>query len=108
MLCLGISLFIKESKTEIKLWKKLFIICVMGGISLLVVTAMYVSATTIVTGQIGTRIIEGIQGRYFIPAIALSVMLFKKKVIDIDERYLYVVSIMLQFSVILHTLLTFI
>ena len=108
MLCLGISLFIKQSKTEINTWRKFIIVGVMGAISLLVVTAMYISATTIVTGQVGTRIIEGLQGRYFIPVIAMCIMLFKKKVIDIEEKYLYVVTIMLQFSVILHTLLTFI
>lgn len=108
LLCLGISLFIKESKVEIALWKKVFVICIMGGIALLVVTAMYVSATTIVTGQVGTKIIEGIQGRYFIPAIALCVMLFKRKSININEKYVYVATIMLQFAVILNTLLTFI
>lgn len=108
MVCLGISLFIKESTNEIKLWKKMLIICIMGGIALLVVTAMYVSATTIVTGKIGTKIIEGIQGRYFIPAIALCAMIFKKKTINIDEKYLYATTIMLQFAVILNTVLTFI
>ncbi len=108
MACLIISLWIKESKINLKIWKKILVICIMGAMSLLVLTAMYISATTIVTGQIGTKIIEGLQGRYFIPIIILSVFLVNKKRIDIDEKNLYAVNIMLQFVVILHTMQTFI
>lgn len=108
MICLMISLFIKESKFNIKILKKIIVLGISMMIIVLVVTAMYVSATTILTQKTGTEIIQGIQGRYFIPVIALCVFLFRKKIINLEEKYIYSTFTMLQFAVILHTLGTFI
>ena len=108
MICLIMSLFVEKNETKIKIWKKVFTVGIMGCMALLVVTAMYVSATTILTGQVGTATILGLQGRYFIPIIMLSVFLVKNKYINMEEKYLYVPSMIFVYAVILHTLATFI
>lgn len=108
MMCLIISLFLNENKSKINDLRRFFVLLLKLCIFLLIVTSMYISATVIIHKEIGTRIIEGLQGRYFIPILALSTVIFRKKLFNIQEKYLYILFMFLEYMVVLNVMATFI
>ncbi len=73
----------KEDKVQIALWKKLFIIFLCCGVIVLVFTGMLIGWTPNTS-----TIIEGVQGRYFLPILPLVLILFAKgnKILTLNTK----------------------
>ena len=72
ILLLFLSVIQKDTEKINVSWKlRGFSICVFGGISLLIVAALYLDWTSL-----GSGVVEGVQGRYFAPMLPLIVLIF--------------------------------
>ena len=94
-----LSIFINDEKVlnEINLKEKILVLAIIGITILLISTAIYVQWTS--QWGIGLEEIMGLQGRYFIALILLSIFLNTKK-LNIDKEKLIIASIYLQIPII--------
>lgn len=94
-----LSIFINDEEVlnEINLKDKILVLAIIGITMLLISTAIYVQWTS--QWGIGLEEIMGLQGRYFIALILLSIFLNTKK-LDIDKEKLIIASIYLQIPII--------
>ncbi len=102
-ICLLMSLFVNEDSKalEINTLRKVWTMLIMFGTSLLIITAIYIQWTSLAgIGKIGNEIILGIQGRYFIPVVALMIFAFNKTRLETDKKYLITGAILMQFPVL--------
>lgn len=102
-ICLLMSLFVNEDSKalEINTLRKVWTMLIMFGTSLLIITAIYIQWTSLAgIGKIGNEIILGIQGRYFIPVVALMIFAFNKTRLETDKKYLITGVILMQFPVL--------
>ena len=99
IICLLSSLVRDDDKDyEISKWKKHFTVCIIVGTILLIGTAIYIQWTLLF--DVGGHVIAGLQGRYYIPVAALVVFILDKiKLMDMDKKKLFVVMLLMHFSV---------
>lgn len=97
---LFLSVFIEEmkEKIEVSLPRKIWIALIMVGTALLIVTAIYIQWTSL--WEVGKDIILGIQGRYFIPVIALLIFFINKTKFETNPKILMNILIIMQLPVI--------
>jgi len=87
-IALIMSLFINEEEKQLelnnlrKIWTGLIIL----GTGILIVTAIYIQWTSLF--EIGKDVIEGIQGRYFIPIVSILIFIINKTKIETNKKYL--------------------
>ena len=68
------SCFIEKNKVTLETWQKILGSLIAIGISLLIMTGMYITWT-----GVGNAIIDGVQGRYFIPVAIIVLLCLCKK-----------------------------
>lgn len=105
---LFLSVFMEEKneKIEINLARKIWISLIMIGTGLLIVTAIYIQWTSL--WEIGKDSILGIQGRYFIPVVALLIFLVNKTKFETNPKILINTLIILQLPIICQIMQVFI
>lgn len=91
ILTLFISCFIEENKIELNKVSKLLCLVIAGGIAVLILTGMYITWTTV-----GSNLIDGVQGRYFIPILFLVLLCLCKK-----ENYIKIKNIEYKLPILL-------
>ena len=95
-----ISLFVNDEEKELevnnlrKIWTGLIIF----GTSILIVTAIYIQWTSLF--EVGKDIIEGIQGRYFIPVVSILIFIINKTKIETNKKYLFTTIILMQLPIL--------
>lgn len=102
-IALFMSLFTNEDnkKMEINCLRKIWVALIMVGISLLIVTAIYIQWTSLPgIGKVGNEIIKGIQGRYFIPVVLLLIFIANKTKLSTNQKILITTVILMQLPVI--------
>ncbi|NWF75894.1 MAG: DUF2142 domain-containing protein [Nitrospirae bacterium] len=82
-----VALLDSQNDIQINFKNRLVLFAVFTLIGLLIYTAMYLSWT-----EVGSSIIRGIQGRYFIPIAPLFFLLFYNRRIRLNERILGLAS----------------
>ena len=110
-ICLLMSLFVNEEKQKLQIntLRKVWIGLIMFGTSILIVTAIYIQWTSLAgIGKIGNEIILGIQGRYFIPVIALSIFILNKTKLETNEKHLITGVILMQLPVLFQIMNVFV
>ncbi len=85
------SCFIEKNKVAFSLGQKVFAMLISIGTILLVITGLYLHWT-----GVGANVVEGVQGRYFIPVAFLLVLILSRK-----ENYIKVKNIQLILPIIL-------
>lgn len=85
------SCYIEENKYELNIKQKIWGILISVGIVLLIMTGMYISWT-----GVGSDIIQGVQGRYFIPILFLALLCLCKK-----DNYIKIKNIQYKLPIIL-------
>lgn len=99
-IALLLSLFTNEDdkKVEINPLRVFWIGLIMFGTSLLIATAIYIQWTSLF--EVGKDIVLGIQGRYFIPIMALMIFIVNKSKFETNSRYLVSTVILMQIPVL--------
>lgn len=101
------SLFIVDDEKNVKVdfLRKLMVWGIIVGIIVLIITAIYVQWTSLF--EIGRRIVAGIQGRYFIPVVAICIFIIDSINLKMKkENLVYILSI-LQFPILFLIMNTF-
>lgn len=96
IVCL-ISLLINEEESELEInnIKKTLVYLIIFGTIVLMVTALYIQWTSLF--EIGRHVILGIQGRYFIPIVALIIFVTGKiKIVNLNKNSLINVILAMQ------------
>ena len=92
----------EEEKNELKLWERLLILGIILVVTAAIITAMYSACVK----DIGATYIEGVQGKYFVPIIALAFIALPTKYIKtenkIDMKYLYISMLLCQIPSLLN------
>lgn len=91
LLVLLASCFIEENKFEFNFKQKAWGFLISGGIVLLIMTGMYITWT-----GVGSDVIQGVQGRYFIPILFLALLCLCKK-----DNYIKIKNIQYKLPIIL-------
>lgn len=100
---LFMSLFINQDNKiiEVNTVRKIWVSLIILGTSLLIMTAIYIQWTSLPgIGKIGNEIIEGIQGRYFIPVVLLLIFIVNETKLDINQKILITTIILIQLPVL--------
>lgn len=99
-IALILSLFTNndDKDIEVNYIRKLWVGLIMFGTSLLIITAIYIQWTSLF--EIGCETIQGIQGRYFIPVVALLIFVIKNIKLQINDKYLTNAVILMQLPVL--------
>ena len=50
--------------------------------------------------EVGKDIIEGIQGRYFIPVVSILIFIINKTKIETNKKYLFTTIILMQLPIL--------
>lgn len=97
---LFLSVFMEEKKEriEVSLARKIWIFLVMLGTGILICTAIYIQWTSL--WEVGKDSILGIQGRYFIPVVALLIFFINKSKFETNPKTLMNIMIIMQLPVI--------
>lgn len=85
------SCFLEDNKIALSNKQKLYCLLIIFGTILLVITGMYLTWTTV-----GANIVEGVQGRYFIPVVFLLLLCMCKK-----QNYIRIKNIQYKLPIIL-------
>lgn len=101
-----IALFGEKVSEKVSKLGKTLIVFIIGSVIVLIFTALYIQYTLWQCG-VGHQYVEGVQARYFIPLIMLSVLLFQKRRIIFDINKVYVFSMALQLPVLLTMFIKF-
>lgn len=107
-IALIMSLFINEEEKQLelnnlrKIWTGLIIL----GTGILIVTAIYIQWTSLF--EIGKDVIEGIQGRYFIPVVSILIFIINKTKIETNKKYLFTTIILMQLPILYQIMNVFI
>lgn len=84
-------IFASDSLThgfEIKKWSKTLLIILGIALVFIIYLAMYITWTPIITDKVGGELVEGVQGRYFLPLLIVLPYIFSNtKLIKIDGIY---------------------
>ncbi len=86
-----ISCFIEKNEVAFNVAQKVFSMLICIGTIILVITGLYLHWT-----GVGANVVEGVQGRYFIPAVFLLVLCLCKK-----ENYIKIKNIQLILPIVL-------
>lgn len=107
-IALILSLFTNndEKELDVHYFKKIWIGLVILGTSLLIITAIYIQWTSLF--EIGSKVILGIQGRYFIPVIALLIFIISNTKLKTNDKYLINTVILMQLPVLCQIMEVFI
>lgn len=97
------AIFNEENKEKITTIQKVIAVGIMAVVYALVSTAMYIANTAYKSPTI-----IGVQGRYLIPILLMAVFLFKNKRINVEERELTNIAILVNFAVYLAMITKFI
>lgn len=105
---LVMSLFINEEEKELEVntLRKLWVGLIILGTSLLIVTAIYIQWTSLF--EVGKEIISGIQGRYFIPVVAILIFIVNKTKIETNKKCLFTIVILMQLPILYQIMNVFI
>lgn len=99
ILLLVLMIFDNE-KVKVEKFLKLACLIIIGLIVGLICTSLYLDWT-----KVGNNIIEGIQGRYFIPIVILVILLFSNKKYIIEEKKLTKLLLIIMIMENIHALL---
>ena len=106
VLFLSVFTYEENTKIEINLPRKIWTALIMIGTGVLIVTAIYIQWTSLF--EVGKDMILGIQGRYFIPVVALLIFIINKSKFETDQRNLINIMIIMQLPVICQIMNVFI
>lgn len=98
ILFLSVFMEEKKEKIELNLARKIWIFLIMFGTGLLICTAIYIQWTSL--WEVGKDSILGIQGRYFIPVVALLIFFINKTKFETNPKTLINILIIMQLPVI--------
>lgn len=98
ILMLALLINEKESENKLGILRKVLIILILIGTILVISTAIYVQWTSMF--EVGYPVILGIQGRYFIPIVALLIFLIDNIKINLEKEKLINGIILMQLPVI--------
>lgn len=98
ILFLSIFMEEKKEKIEINLARKIWIFLIMLGTGILICTAIYIQWTSL--WEVGKDMILGVQGRYFIPVVALLIFFINKSKFETEPKTLMNILIIMQLPVI--------
>lgn len=103
---LVIALFGEKVLIKVNKLGKTLVTFIIGSTIVLIFTALYIQYTLWECG-VGHQYVEGVQARYFIPLIMISILLFQKRRIIFDINKVYIFSIALQLPVLLTMFIKF-
>lgn len=82
LLLLLASPFLEKNEKSLNLYQKIWCLFMVFGIIILVMTGLYIAWTTV-----NGNVIQGVQGRYFLPIIILALLCLVKKGKYIEFKY---------------------
>ena len=88
----------EEKELEVNNLRKIWTGLIIFGTSILIVTAIYIQWTSLF--EVGKDIIEGIQGRYFIPVVSILIFIINKTKIETNKKYLFTTIILMQLPIL--------
>ena len=104
---LMLSLFVVDEDKNVKVdfLRKLMVYGIILGIIVLIITAIYIQWTSLF--EIGRRIVAGIQGRYFIPVVAMGIFVIDGVNLKMKRENLIYMLSLLQFPIFFLIMNTF-
>lgn len=85
------SCFIEKNEVTLKTWQKVLLSLIAIGIIILIITGMYITWT-----RVGNIIVDGVQGRYFIPVAVIVLLCLCKK-----DNYIKIKNIEYKLPIVL-------
>lgn len=98
-----ISLFTNEEDKELEVdeLRRIWVGLIILGTSLLIFTAIYIQWTSLPeVGGIGYKIVQGVQGRYFIPVVALLIFVVNKSKMETNQKILLWMTVLMQLPIL--------
>lgn len=106
LILLVLSLLIEEADNKFNKKFKILVISIVGAIVFTIFTSLYLQWTATMY-SVGCELIQGVQGRYFFPLVALLALISTKGIKNVDNKYLWNGVIIINFIILLKILVTF-